>query len=91
MNSNEILLIINAITCAVISARLILFQRDGSRHRWWGGWIAYLIIVVSASVPIRTFFGFYVSADWSEILLNITLCVAVIRTRGNVMQLFKVK
>jgi len=51
MTSPELLLILNAAICGGIAIRVLLFRRDGSRHRWWGGWLAYLLIVVAASVP----------------------------------------
>lgn len=67
---SDLLLILNAAICGGIAIRVLLFRRDGSRHRWWGGWLAYLLIVVAASVPIRTFYGYYVSADWSEVIIK---------------------
>jgi hypothetical protein len=41
MTSPELLLILNAAICGGIAIRVLLFRRDGSRHRWWGGWLAY--------------------------------------------------
>lgn len=51
MTSPEVLLLLNAIICAGIAIRVLLFRREGARHRWWGGWLAYVVIVVAASVP----------------------------------------
>ena len=89
MISYEVLLLINAIICAGIAVRVLLFRRDGARHRRWGGWLAYLLIVVAASVPIRTFYGYYISADWSEVILKAVFLAALIKTKGNVVQIFK--
>ncbi|EIQ2250103.1 phage holin family protein [Escherichia coli] len=89
MISHEVLLLINAIICAGIAVRVLLFRRDGARHRRWGGWLAYLLIVVAASVPIRTFYGYYISADWSEVILKAVFLAALIKTKGNVVQIFK--
>lgn len=89
MTNPEVLLIANAIICSLIALRVLLFKRDGSQHRRWGGWLAYLLIVVSASIPIRTFYGHYTSADWSEVIINAILLAAVLKTRGNVVQIFK--
>ena len=86
MTSPELLLILNATICGGIAIRVLLFRRDGSRHRWWGGWLAYLLIVVVASVPIRTFYGYYVSADWSEVIIKAVFLAALIKTKGNVVQ-----
>ncbi|MEH4965218.1 phage holin family protein [Escherichia coli] len=82
--------LLNAVICGAIAMRVLLFRRDGSRHRRWGGWIAYLLIVVAASVPIRTFYGYYVSTDWSEIIIKAVLLAALIKTKGNVVQIFKI-
>lgn len=89
MISHEVLLLINAIICAGIAVRVLLFRRDGASHRRWGGWLAYLLIVVAASVPIRTFYGYYISADWSEVILKAVFLAALIKTKGNVVQIFK--
>ena len=82
--------ILNAIICAGIAIRVLLFQREGARHRWWGGWLAYLLIVVSASVPVRAIYGYHVSADWAEVIIKAVFLAALIKTRGNVVQIFKI-
>jgi len=89
MITPEVRLITNSVICGSIACRVLLFKRDGSQHRRWGGWLAYLLIVVSASIPIRTFYGHYTSADWSEVIINAILLAAVLKTRGNVVQIFK--
>lgn len=90
MISPEILLIVNSTICGAIACRVLLFKRDGSQHRRWGGWLAYLLIVTSASIPIRAIYGHYTSADWSEVIINAILLAAVLKTRGNVVQIFKI-
>lgn len=90
MISHDALLIVNNIICAGISFRVLFFRRGESRHRLWGGWVAWVLIVVSASVPIRTFYGDYISADWSEVVINTVMLAAVMKTRGNVVQIFKI-
>ncbi|MFI8418121.1 phage holin family protein [Serratia sp. NPDC078756] len=86
---SEILLIVNALVCALSALRLMTFRRAGGAHRPLAAWCAYLLIIASASVPIRVLAGEYVSADWSETLINIAFCVTVWAARGNVMQLAK--
>lgn len=90
MTSPELLLILNAVICGGIAIRVLLFRREGSRHRWWGGWLAYLVIVVAASIPIRTFYGHYNTADWGDVILNGVFLAAMLKTRGNVVQIFKI-
>ncbi|WP_395491091.1 phage holin family protein [Cedecea davisae] len=80
----------NALICAVIAIRVLTFRRGESRHRRWGGILAYVLIFISASIPVRTVLGDYPQADWSEVILNAVMMVAVLLTRGNVVQIFKV-
>ncbi len=90
MISHEFLLVANAIICGLLSLRVLLFRREGSRHRWWGGWLAYLVIVVAASIPIRIFYGHYNTADWGDVILNGVFLAAMLKTKGNVVQIFKI-
>ncbi len=86
---NEYLLIVNAITCAVMAGRMMLYSRKGAKHRPFASFCAWLLIVASASVTIRILTGDYRYANWSETLINLACCVAVLASRGNVMALAK--
>jgi len=94
MTGHDLLLIANSIICGGIALRVMFFQRNGSRHRRWGGWIAYLLIVAAASIPLRTAYSymyhFPMTADLSEVVINAVMFVAVLKTRGNVVQIFKI-
>ena len=93
MTSHDLLLLLNAIICAGIAVRVMSFQRNGSRHRRWGAWIAYFLIVASASIPIRAAYSLWyqtpMAADLSEVIINAVMLAAVLKTRGNVVQIFK--
>ena len=89
MISHDVLLLINAIICTGIAARVLLFRREGARHRRWGGWLAYLVIVASASIPVCTYYGFY-SVNWPQLILNAVFLAAILKTKGNVVQIFKI-
>ena len=82
-------LVANSIICSITAIRLLTFQRGLCRHRRWGGFIAYLLIFITASIPIRVALGVYPHADWSEVALNAVLMVSVIANRGNVVQVIK--
>ena len=86
---NEIILIVNALACAVIALRLMTFRRLGGTHRPLAAWCAYFLIIASASVPIRIMTGEYVCTDWSETFINLAFCAAVLAARGNVMRFAK--
>jgi len=90
MTTYDLLQLMNAILCGVIVARLLTFRRESATHKPAGGWLAYAIIVICASVPIRISYGYHVSTDWADLLIKILLCGALLKTRGNVMQLFTI-
>ncbi|WP_426817910.1 phage holin family protein [Winslowiella sp. 2C04] len=84
------LVLTNVATCAAIVLRLMCFRKRGARHNWWASWLAYLIIIAYASVPFRYFFDYYTNTHWASVILNLIICVAVFRARGNVAQIFSV-
>lgn len=86
---NEILLLINALSCSAITVSLMFFRRQGRTHRPLAAWCAYFLILASAVVVIRIISGEYNNADWSETFINFSLCMAVMSARGNVMAIFK--
>ena len=88
------LLITNAVICTGIAVRGVTVRRNGSQHRRWGGWLAYFLIVAAASIPVRVAYAIWfrtpMVADLSEVIINAVMLAAVIKTRGNVVQIFKV-
>lgn len=77
----------NVVICAVIVLALMFYQRGGSRHRPGISVLAYLMVLVYASIPFRFLFGLYESSHWLVVLANILICVAVLWFRGNVARL----
>lgn len=90
MTGYDLLQMLNAVLCGVIVIRLFTFRRESATHKPAGSWLAYAIIVICASVPIRIAYGYHVSTDWADLLIKVLLCGAVLKTRGNVMQLFTI-
>lgn len=88
INLQILLLIANGLSCGLMSARMLTYRRNGARFNRSASLLAYLLIIATGTVAIRIAFGEYVVIDPAETLLNITLCVAVFRARGNVSQLF---
>lgn len=94
MATHDVLLLIaNAAICSGIAVRVGTFRRNGSQHRRWGAWIAYFLIVASASIPIRVAYALYSNtpmiADLSEVIINAVMLAAVLKTRGNVVHILK--
>lgn len=90
MTLQEILLNANAIICAATSLRLMTFRRGRSRHNRAIAFISWLLTVAMGGVSIRVLTGEYFYTDWTEVLINLLLCTAVFRSRGNVGKLLKV-
>lgn len=86
---SEALVLINAVISTVIVIRLFCFKREGGRHKRWGGYLAYILIVMYAYFPIRLMFGQLVVIEWPSIVINAVVMVAMLKLKGNVMQLFK--
>lgn len=89
MTFEQYLLNANAIICAIISVRLLTYRRGSASHNRFMAFVAWLLTVVSGSVTIRVLTGEYFYTDWTEVLINLLLCVAVCRARGNVGHLLK--
>ena len=78
---------VNAIICGVIVIVLMFYQRGGSRHRPFISLMAYLTVLVYASIPFRYLFGLYQESHWFVVLVNVMICAAVLWARGNVARL----
>lgn len=90
MAISDPLLIANVITCTAIVVRLMAFLKPGAKHNWWASWLAYLLVLSYATVPFRFFFHCYGSPHWAAVAINLIICAAVFRSRGNVAQLLHV-
>ena len=86
--------ITNAVMWTGIASRVVTIRRTGSQHRRWGGWLAYFLIVAAASIPVRVVYAIWLrtpmAVDLSEVIINAVMLAAVIKTRGNVVQIFKI-
>ncbi|HCJ7723613.1 TPA: phage holin family protein [Citrobacter freundii] len=78
---------VNAGVCAVIVLVLMFYQREGTRHRPVISLLAYFVVLVYASVPLRYLFGLYHDSHWLVVIVNLLICAAVLRARGNVARL----
>jgi hypothetical protein len=87
MNTQILLLNLNAIVCFLIVIRLMTYRRGNSRHRPVAAWFAYVLIVACAAVFLRIVTGSYHKADWAETLINVIMCASLFAAKGNVMRL----
>jgi cell division protein FtsB len=83
----QILLInLNAAACAVIALRLLFFRKSGE-HRPGMAWLAYFLILASSWTSFRIWHGDYVVVDYGELSMNIVVCVAILRAKGNIAKI----
>ncbi|ROP56296.1 putative 3TM holin [Enterobacter sp. BIGb0383] len=87
----EIFLNLNAIICAAAAIRLVTFRRNHTGHNRQIAWLAWLLTVATGSVPIRVLTGEYFYTDWTDVFINLLLCIMIFRARGNVAHLLKGK
>lgn len=80
---------INAVLCALIAFRLILFRRGDASHRPYAAVLAYLVIVAAGAVPLLTMLGSAPLVSFPQLLFNAVLCLAVFAVRGNLVELFR--
>jgi hypothetical protein len=78
---------VNSIICLVIVGALMLYQRRGSRHRPVVSFLAYMTILVYASVPFKLIFGLYPESHWLVVVSNVLICAAVLWARGNMARI----
>ena len=81
---------INALICAVIVLVLMFYQRDGARHRPMISMLAYLVVLIYASIPFRYLFGLYQESHWMVVIVNLIICAIVLRARGNLARLINI-
>lgn len=76
----------HAFICSATAVRLLFFQGKGHPNKLMAA-IAYLMIVAFAWTVFRIIYGQYVQVDISEIFIDLIVCVAVWRAKGNVAHL----
>ena len=89
MTWQAIVLDVNAIICALIAIRLMFFRKNGKRHRPAVAWMAYMMTLAAGFTTFRTLYGKYLQVDPGELMLNVAICVAVWRSRGNLAKVFQ--
>ena len=87
---NDPAALINAVVCTVIVVVLMFYQRGDSRHRPAISLLAYIIVLVYATVLFRYLFSLYQQSHWLVVLVNVLICVLILRSRGNVARLLDV-
>lgn len=82
MVANDPSAVLNAVICGVIVIVLMFYRRGDATHRPLISLLAYVMVLVYASVPFRFVFGLYESSHWLVVMVNILICAAVLWARG---------
>lgn len=86
MSMENISIYLNATICLLICWRLMFFQKTG-RYRFRISLLAYCLILASGWTAFRLLWGRYINVDPAEIALNLFVCFALLKARGNLASL----
>lgn len=75
---------LNAIFCLMIAVRLFTFDHHNSRYKVVYSWLAWLMIVSSVAVCLFTFFNLSHRAYLAQIVMNLTLLLCLLESKGNI-------
>lgn len=82
---------VNAGLCLVIVTTLFLYRRNGARYKPAMAWLAYLLMLGYALLPLRFLFGHYLHSAWPVVMLNALFCVLILWARGNVSKILSLR
>ncbi|MBI0096007.1 phage holin family protein [Gilliamella sp. W8136] len=82
---------LNAVLCFLIAVRLFTFDRKNCKYNAKISWLAWLMITSSASVFIFSFFDFPHRAHYAQTIMNMTLLICFIKSKGNMAILCRKK
>lgn len=85
--ASDLLALLNALLCTAVVIVLMFYQRGEARHRPLISVLAYLMVLLWASVPLRFLFGLYTSPHWLTVAGNLLFCALLLRHKGNVARL----
>ncbi|EMH6405731.1 phage holin family protein [Providencia rettgeri] len=88
MNFPTLLIYINFVVCSLAAIRLAAYRRNGAQYKFLSSFMAWMLIVVFGSIPLRILTDQYVQADPFEVAINVILCLQIIRSDGNINRIF---
>lgn len=87
----SILAMVNTFLCLAISLRILLFTRTTEHYNRYISYTAWFICAASFYVALRTIYGYYLTVDIAEVILNTCFCAALYANKGNISRIFKTK
>ncbi|MCS2162981.1 phage holin family protein [Scandinavium sp. H11S7] len=83
------LLWFNAVACVLIFISLFLYQSAGARFHRGKSFLAVMLMIASAAIPIMTWFGLITQTCIPYSVVVVALLVAVMNAKGNIAKLSK--
>jgi Putative 3TM holin, Phage_holin_3 len=78
--------IFNAVSCGIIAARIFWWRLGYRVHNIMQGIIIYLFIISYADVTFRSLMGAGYFTAWSELVINLLLCMLCMLWKKNIFQ-----
>lgn len=75
---------INAVLCLLIAVRLFTFDRKNYKYNAKISWLAWLMITSSSAVSLFLFFDLSNRAYYAQVIMNMTLLICFIKSKGNI-------
>lgn len=79
--------LLNMVLCMVIVLTLFFYRRKDAAYKPLVSWLAWLLMLMYAFIPLRFLVGYYPQSGWSVVLVNLLFCVLVVWARGNVSKI----
>lgn len=79
--------LLNVALCTVIVLTLFFYRRKDTTHKPLVSWLAWLLMLIYAFIPLRFLTGYHCQSGWSVVLVNLLFCVLVVWARGNVSKI----
>lgn len=86
---NEVLMVYNAVVCAVISLTLMFFRKGNRRHKLGVSVLAWVLCVTYIVFPVQLLFGDTVILYVPHLVVNTVVCIALLTSKGNLAELLK--
>lgn len=77
---------VNAVSCGIIAARILWWRLGYKTHNLIQGIIIYLFIISYADVTFRLLTGTAYFTAWSELVINLLLCILCMLWKKNIFR-----
>lgn len=83
--------LLNMALCTVIVLTLFFYRRRDSEHKPLVSWMAWILMMLYGVAPLSHLCGRPLPVNWLLVFFNLLFCVLVVRARGNVSKILKLR